>query len=106
MGVPPIGGDYEGGRDRGYRDVYLQEEEHDGAVNIYYTHYGPMPVYGEEARIADTESAVVTGGTGISKEGVGDGGGVVEEDGDRDGGGVVGGSRGGNGEGDKERGGV
>ena len=58
--VPPFGGRNEGGWDRGDRDTYFQEVEQGSTVHSYYTHYVPIPGYGEDYGIAETKSVVGT----------------------------------------------
>ena len=46
LGVPSSGGCNEGKKNQVYQDVYIQLEEHGGALHIYSNHSGPMPGYG------------------------------------------------------------
>ena len=68
MGVPYFEGCNKGVKNRGDRYVYLQGEEHSGIVYISYPHYAPIPGYGEEADIADTDAVLGAGGTGITRQ--------------------------------------
>ena len=75
MGVKSFGVCDEGSGTWGYWEIYIQEEEHGGAVHSYSPHSGPTHVYYEEAGIADTNKVMGTGGPDIPREADGGGGG-------------------------------
>ena len=77
MGVTPFGVRNEGGWDLGYRDLYIQAEEHSGVVHSYLRHYGPMAGYRDETGITGTKAVVGTGGPGITREAWNEGGGWI-----------------------------
>ena len=68
MGVPSFGVCNEVGGTRGYRNIYIIAVEHGVAVHSYSPHSGPIPGYGDDDRIANTDKVMGSGGPGIPRD--------------------------------------